>query len=195
VSNYLHRQIEISPPDARDIHGDVIILLGGGIYDGVADLSGTGAPVESSLARIVEAVRIYRLLNVPVITCGGMSPENRFSEASISARFLADLGIPHRDIITENRSMNTYENAMFAAEILKRRGFSRPVLVTSSHHLRRAVASFKKFGIHVTPVPSGQRTWTGMQYTWKDYLPYGYSGLARVLHEYLGLLYYRIRYL
>src|SRR5258706_7873052 len=67
-------------------------------------------------------------------------------------KFLVEIGIPPEDIIIENKSNNTYENAIFTKEILQR-DFpnGRFLLFTAAFHMRRAVACFKKVGMEVTP--------------------------------------------
>jgi uncharacterized SAM-binding protein YcdF (DUF218 family) len=185
-----HLESRIETPDV--LRGDVIILLGGGIYDQMPDLSGMGAPPESYLARITEAYRLYRKLRLPILTCGGTAPWQQISEASVSARFLMDLGVPRNQLILEDRSRDTYENALYAKTILDRWNFHNPILVTSGYHMPRAMLAFEKVGVAVSAFPAGRRTWTGMTYSWRDYLPSGYSELALALKEYLGLMYYRV---
>ena len=59
-------------------------------------------------------------------------------------RFLTDLGVPDPMIIVEDKSRDTIENARYARQICERRGFVRPILVTSAYHLKRSVLSFSK---------------------------------------------------
>ena len=55
-------------------------------------------------------------------------------------------------ILTEERSRNTYENAVNAKQLL---GRDRSCSSTSALHLPRSVALFEKQGFSVTPVPCG----------------------------------------
>ena len=54
------------------------------------------------------------------------------------------MGIPENDIIIENKSRNTHENAFYTAQLFEKNGFSKSnnLLITSSMHMRRAQACF-----------------------------------------------------
>ena len=59
-------------------------------------------------------------------------------------------GVPDSVIWVEDRSKNTYQNAMFSAEMLKQKNFKGKILlVSSATHLRRAEACFRKAGVEV----------------------------------------------
>lgn len=177
-------------------HGDVIILLGGGVYDKVPDLSGVGAPTEEMIGRLVTAVRLQKRLNVPVIVSGGAVFKGRKAEAPIAKRFIVDLGVPANRVIIEDKSRDTIENAKYTVEICKKFGYKKPLLVTSASHMRRAVMSFEKVNMDVIPFPSNFKTWKDKKYIWRDYLPYAYDlkMTYSAMHEYLGSLVYKIAY-
>lgn len=191
-ADLLLRGLEAPYESAREPHGDVIVLLGGGVYGGAPDLSGTGAPSEEMLARIVTAARLQKRLDVPVIVSGGNVFPGKAAEAPIAKRILVDLGVPAVRIITEERSRNTRENASYVAEIARRAGYRTPVLVTSAYHMRRAFASFRRVGLGATPCPVAFRTWAGKEYGSEDFLPDSAS-LRRssvAIREYAALLAY-----
>jgi hypothetical protein len=62
VTNTLLRGLESDFCAPENPQGDVIILLGGGVLDEACDLSGTGAPSETMLTRVVTAVRLQKQL-------------------------------------------------------------------------------------------------------------------------------------
>ncbi len=194
VADAMLRGLESDFKIPEDPHGDVIILLGGGIYDNVPDLSGTGAPSEDMLGRIVTAVRLQKKINVPVIVSGGAVFKGRKPEALIVKRFLIDLGVPDKKVIIEDKSRDTIENAKYTAEMCKRYGFKRPILVTSAYHMKRSVMSFKKVNMDVISFPSNFKTWKIKKYRWESYLPNSLGGSYTAMHEYLGLLFYKIAY-
>ena len=80
--------------------------------------------------------------------------EDTGAEAKIAKRMLVSLGVPENMILVETKSINTTQNAKFSAEILREQGFSRPILVTSAFHMKRAVLNFEKQDITVTPYPA-----------------------------------------
>lgn len=169
--------------------GDVIVLLGGGVYGGAHDLTGIGFPSEEMLPRIVTAVRLQRRLGVPVVVSGGKVFDHSAAEAPVVGRVLADLGVPPGKIVLEGRSRDTSENARYTKGVLDAMGGRRPLLVTSAFHMRRSVLAFGKAGVPVTPIPSGFRTWTGKPTGWTDYMPSAAALLRSTisLREYLAL--------
>lgn len=194
-ADVLFRELECSYTIPKSPSGDVILLLGGGISAGVPDFSGIGAPGGEMMARIVTAVRLQKLLGIPVIVSGGAVFQNQTTtEADVARRFLEDLGVPHEKIIEESKSRDTFENAEYTVEICSQYGYKRPVLVTSAFHMRRAVASFEKAGMKVLPFPANFRTWRNKFYGWQDFLPVSFDGSSTALREYLGLLFYKLAY-
>ena len=176
--------------------GDVIILLGGGVYDNVPDISGRGTPMPEMLGRLVAAVRIQKRLNVPVIVSAGKVYPHKGAEAPIDKRFLVDLGVPAVKIIMEEKSRDTIENARYTKKICSSHGFKKPILVTSAYHMKRAVLSFEKVGMKVTAFPVNFKSGELGKYEWDDYLPdiSAFVNSAYALHEYWGLLFYRDAY-
>ena len=196
VANAIITGLESNIEIPKNPQGDVIILLGGGSNTGSSDLSGVGSPTGDALARIVTAVRLQNRLNIPVIVSSGQVYKNKPSDAPIIKRFLVDLGVPSNKIILEDKSRDTIENARYAGEICKKMEFKKPILVTSAYHMKRSVLSFKRVDIEVTPLPADFKTWKGMKYGWEDYLP-SVSSLGdtgRAVHEYMGLLFYKLAY-
>lgn len=194
VSNFLIRGLESDFNVPENPAGDIIILLGGGVYDNVPDISGVGAPSEEMVARTITAVRLQKKLNVPIIISGGNVFKGRKAEAPIVKRFLVDLGIPESKLIIEDKSRDTIENAKYSKKIFEKLKYKKPILVTSAFHMKRSIMSFKKAGIEVVPFPANFRTWANMKYMWQDYLPNGFGGVSVAMHEYLGLLFYRLAY-
>ncbi len=95
----------------------------------------------------------------------------------------------------ETDSRNTYENAKVSSDILRAEGIQAVYLVTHAWHMPRALEAFHQAGITAIPRPTG---WTdaGPGIAVSDFLPY--SGALRnsayAMHEWIGRLWYRIRY-
>lgn len=193
ISDKLMRGLEAGLVIPANPKGDVIILLGGGTYEGVGDLTGVGAPSDDTLARIVTASRLQKKLDVPVIVSGGNAFSWRKAEAPIDGRFLQDLGVPADQILMEATSRDTIENAEQSKAICERRGFKDPLLVTSAYHMKRSIMSFHRLNMKVTPVPADFKTWD-REYGWLDYLPGDIRNSRIACREYIGLLFYKIAY-
>jgi uncharacterized SAM-binding protein YcdF (DUF218 family) len=63
------------------------------------------------------------------------------------ATFAMSLGVPQRNVIEEDQSMNTYENLLYSMKIIEREGMKQPTLVTLDLYTRRAVATARKLGL------------------------------------------------
>jgi uncharacterized SAM-binding protein YcdF (DUF218 family) len=175
--------------------GDVIVLLGGGVDDRLTDLSGKpGILPETMVDRLVTAVRLAARLQVPVIVSGGRAPGGQVAEADTARRYMLDLGVPAEAILTEGASTDTFENAENVRETCRRHGFTRPILVTSDYHLKRALWSFEKVGLSCRPFANGLAARLAKAYRWENFLPGSFDAAARYLHEYVGLVYYRLVY-
>ena len=146
----LERTYEV--PEAPQ--GDVIVMLGGGAIADVQDVDGVGMLAQSPSSRLLTTLRLHRLYNLPILLSGGQVFSDTGSEAEIARRVLLSLGVPSEMIYVEGRSLTTGQNARYSAEILRREGFTHPILVTSAFHLPRAVLNFEHEGVAVTPYPA-----------------------------------------
>ena len=143
---------EYEPPTSLP-NADVIVVLGGGATSDHQDVTGTGTLCSIPANRLLTAVRLQKKLGLPILVTGGQIYEDSGREADIARRVLKELGVSEDMIILENKSLNTTQNAQFSTEILKTRGYSKPIIVTSAFHMPRAMANFEKLGIEAIPYP------------------------------------------
>ena len=117
----LERQSEHLPVNA---HPQVDVIL---VFGGVMRSERSGHPYPDlgpSADRVWHAARLYHAGRAPkVILSGGNNDwENDLhSQARAMAQFLVDLGVPASDIVLEERSRNTYENARYCADLMRMR--------------------------------------------------------------------------
>ena len=103
----------------------------------------------------------------------------------------------------EDRSLNTYENAAFSADILRRAGVPSALLVTHCRDLARALWSFYAVGYPVTPAMCSPRQ-AGYERPDDETQPLRAGSFFpqvpalltsyRALHELIGLAWYSYRY-
>ncbi|OGS65644.1 MAG: hypothetical protein A3J79_02110 [Elusimicrobia bacterium RIFOXYB2_FULL_62_6] len=75
------------------------------------------------------------------------------------------------------------------------KGYKKAVLVTSAVHMRRSAWCFEKAGFaDLTPYPAGYKSSKAYRGHFIDYLPGTGESLRLAAHEYLGLLFYKVRY-
>ena len=131
----------------------VIVVLGGGIVD----FNNTETLHTMSYSRVVKAVQLYqqyRKNNQPCTILISGKGRGHKSEAELFSENFKQMGIPDSDIIKEDQSMNTYENAKYSSRILKQLAPSNIFLVTSGFHMKRSVSLFQTFGLNPVPEPS-----------------------------------------
>lgn len=81
-----------------------------------------------------------------VVACGGRAWDG-VVEADAIARVLEKEGVPRRAIVRERCSLDTWENAGFAASMLRRRARTEVLVVTCAWHLPRAQRLFDAAGL------------------------------------------------
>jgi uncharacterized SAM-binding protein YcdF (DUF218 family) len=151
VDSYQPLQSGADAPAAR-----AIVVLGGGIRDFKVMSGALAYPFEATTLRILEGARVYRLLDGSehplMVASGGITNVGgESSEASVIADGLTRLGVPREQILTEDRSMTTREQAIEVTGLLRGRGVGRFVIVTNPTHMRRSLASFRALGADVVP--------------------------------------------
>jgi uncharacterized SAM-binding protein YcdF (DUF218 family) len=86
-----------------------------------------------------------------IMACGGRAWDGKV-EADELARLLREAGVPEEAIVRERCSLDTRDNARFAAGMLARRGIDEVVVVTCSWHLPRALRLFRAAGLRAEGV-------------------------------------------
>ena len=179
-------------PSSSSLHSiKWIVVLGGGH---VADprFPVTSQISEESLARLVECVRIHRMIAGSKIILSGGAVYDSASEAATFAKVAAILHVNAGDIILEEVSRDTEEQAENMRPIV---GQDRFILVTSAYHMPRAMAIFNKEGLKPVPAPTNHLVKDRQMTAPGDFYPssLGLMKAERAMHEYLGLLWLRVR--
>ncbi|MBZ0108277.1 MAG: YdcF family protein [Candidatus Scalindua rubra] len=178
VTNYLYAVLEIEP-EIRN--ADSIILLSDGVY---TDKIHAG----NNYQRMLRAYRLYKQgLADKIIICGGVVIKGMPSFAETIKDFLVEIGINEECLITENRSLNTYEDIKYAKPILRELNIKNSLLVTSSYHMYRSLAICKKLDVSVyaAPVPCYEKNLYNATQRFRFIL--------EVLREYGAIIYFKIR--
>ncbi|AHB48608.1 hypothetical protein W911_09735 [Hyphomicrobium nitrativorans NL23] len=173
---------------------DGIILLGG-FEDAHVSAGRGGLGLNEAAERVTEGLRLaLRHPEAKVVFTGGAGGLFATAEASgpVGA-FLAEAGIDPARLVLENRSRNTYENAVLTREMVKPRPGQRWYLVTSAFHMPRAIGLFRKAGFDVIAYPVDYRT-RGAEDATRTFarIPQGLMRLDVAVNEWLGLLAYRL---
>jgi len=133
------------------------------VLTGVTNLSKTAYDrtfFNKGADRITHALQLYRLGKIKkiLITGGqGLNPVNPQSEAELLQRFLEMTGVPSKDILIEDQSKNTAQNAQFTRKFLEQKGIDTSqdfLLITSAFHMYRAKGCFEKVGLQTKTFPT-----------------------------------------
>jgi uncharacterized SAM-binding protein YcdF (DUF218 family) len=117
---------------------------------------------------------------------------NTAAEMEVLQEWAVLLGYPKGAIIAVAQSVATHERASAIKQLLG--SDSRILLLDSAMHLPRSAAAFKKVGFTVTPVPCDYEM-SVEPWNISDFVPRGTNlkSSSAAVHEYLGLLTYRLR--
>lgn len=192
-------------PPAEIPEAPVIVLLGGGTAP--VEYPRQMVEINSGGDRLLYAARLYRQGKAPhILVTGGMLDWSQRSTtpADEMAELLMFLGVPEQAIWLEPNSRNTYENALYSAQLLRQKGIERILLVTSASHMPRAVRLFEAQGLQVVPAPTDFTVTAlgGDEETYGDWrsLVLGIfptvdnlSLTTRILKEYFGIFVYQVR--
>jgi uncharacterized SAM-binding protein YcdF (DUF218 family) len=164
-------------PDSPD-RAEAIVVPGAGI-------TGPGCALnQSATRRTMLAAKLFKEGRAPlVVFTGGRSNESSCIVGEAMADWAVELGIPRPAIVVEARSSSTWENAVFTRQLLLPRGVHRILIVTDALHALRCVKVFRnlEFEVATFSVPVVQVSSSNIEM------------LQMAAHEYVGLLYYKMR--
>jgi len=129
------------------------------------------------VSRIEPAMQLaLRFPGVPVLISGS-------EEIELALTYAGRMGVSRQRLILEPRSTSTYENALFAAELVRPNAHQCWLLVTSAFHMPRAIGVFRNVGFRVLPWPifstpetSDRLSLTRATYEWPRLIAYRLMG-------------------
>lgn len=162
-------------------HADAAVPLASGIQrDG--DLT------SGSLSRVVAALELVAAGHTGRLILTELPDPHPRAEPAVR-RLMENLGV-EAELIAVGPVSNTHDEAVAVAEVVRERGFERILLVSSPVHTRRAALAFEAAGVAVTPVAARETLYDLERLDRPDDR---LTGFGPVVHERLGLAYYRWR--
>lgn len=196
----LERQYEVYSPSASLDNRDVFIhVLGSG------GINGPGLPDQEKLwststARMLEGMRLYRLLPGSKLIFSGYSSTNDVTQAMLSKGAAIALGIDSSDIILLEKPSTTEEEALACRELLETAS-GQLIVVTSDIHMPRAMYLFEQVGLKPIAGPSdhilksrcndGSLPFCNKESWWQSDKG-NFQKFSAAMHEYIGLLWARM---
>lgn len=179
----------------KDGDPDGVIILGGGGINPQISAARDSVEVSNSAGRITavaELARRYPRARIVISGGSGVLLDNSALEAPLIARLLESFGVAPERIVFEDRSRNTAENAFFARDLVRPKRGERWLLVTSAYHMPRAVGCFRRVGFMVEAYPVDWQTPGWIALASMTNLSEGLGRADLALHEWLGLIVYRV---
>ena len=181
---------------------DAILILSGGIH--AATYPRPTVEVSETGDRVLYGAELFRRGRAPQVFCtgdvgtGGIA---RRSEAEDMADLLEMVGVPRAAIVLEKKSQNTHEHSVNLCPMFAERQIRRVLLVTSAIHMPRSLGSFQRGcpTVEYIPAPADFRTIQSLPVPWYRHAvallptPRSLADFTDASHEYLGMLYYRLR--
>ncbi len=208
LANSMARSLEWQYPNLGPVESvDAIVVLGGATEPGIAPRPMT--EVNAAADRLLYAAKLYQdHPEAKLLLSGGdiiFLDQSTSTPASDMAAILQLVGVPESAMILQDKSQNTYEDALFSCEMIKAAGYKNVILVTSAMHMPRSVKLFTKQGCTVLPAPTDytitevawQKTWHPSFEEFMINLVPSYSNMsqvAKVMKEYIGMLFYRLNH-
>ena len=152
LSSLALRSLESPYADPRAAQGaQAIVVVGGGTV-GPAPEYGSDSVSALTLARVRYGARLQRMTGKPLLVSGGRNGKTSAEAAQMRAVMVDELNVPVRWM--ENRSVDTYTNALESHRILGPQGLTRIYLVTHAWHMPRARLAFEHAGFSVIAAPT-----------------------------------------
>ncbi|MEJ6588576.1 MAG: YdcF family protein [Crocinitomicaceae bacterium] len=150
--------------------------------------------------RLWQAIQLYHHGKIKKIILSGDSGyifREGLHEANQLKNILIDQNIPADDILVENISRNTHENALETVHLLKKEKLMDKsfLLITSAIHMRRALGCFEKEGLKCTSFTTDHyHIISGGSFSVNSIFPSpdGFIMWQRIIKEWVGTFMYLI---
>jgi len=104
-------------------------------------------PTKPTRAQIELAVKWWvKFPHAKLIMSTGDNQWLGIPNSKVMVEYAVRLGVPHENLIEEDRSLNTCENLRYSMNIIQAEHLQQPTLVTLDLYTRRAVATATKLG-------------------------------------------------
>jgi uncharacterized SAM-binding protein YcdF (DUF218 family) len=134
---------------------DAIVVFGTAQYNGV--------PSPVLAARLDHAIELYEKDLAPVIVVtGGNQPGDQFTEATASANYLIERGVPDEDVLREVSGTSSWQSLAAAANFLDDREINDVLLVSDPFHSLRIRAMATELGLEAHSSPTKTSPIRGM---------------------------------
>jgi len=149
--------------------------------------------------RLWQAIHLYHKRKIKRIILSGDSGyvfREGLHEADQLKKILIEQNIPASDILIENKSRNTHENAKETVRFLKEGELTSNsfILITSAIHMHRAEACFKKEGLDCATFSTDHYYDPSSSLSLNSFVPSAEAFIIwkRMIKEWIGTIMYRL---
>ncbi len=137
-----------------------IVVIGGTFDTEATNVHGQMALNETGERMIALGDLARRYPGARIIYSGGGSEftPDTTPEVTLVEKTIGELGVAPGRVVYERRSLNTFQNALYAKALAKPQDGERWLVVTSAFHMPRAMGAFRAVGFDVVPYPVDYRT-------------------------------------
>ena len=172
-----------------------VVVLGGSVDPELAaarDEASTNERAER-LHALLRLARLYPEARLVFTGGSALLAGATASEADVARRYVAEAGLDPARVLFETRSRNTRENALYSKELARPQPGETWLLVTSAAHMPRSVGIFRAIGWPVTAWPVDYQTIGRLELSLYLNASDRLLDLDIGAHEWLGLVYSRLR--
>lgn len=194
ADSLLYKLEHIEKPSQLLAHYDAVIVLSG--MTDAQNSSSDRIEFSGAVDRILAGITLIKKgrADMLIISGGDGSLTQQYKpEARVLRDFSLEWGLPRNQILIDDKSRNTYENAVFTAELLENQKVEKLLLITSAFHMVRSRGCFRKVGLDVDVYPVDYMA-ANKGDDFRRFLPSS-SSLAKtnlVIHELIGIFVYGI---
>ena len=154
-------------PETPPSDAGAIVVLGAGVLGNTPEYDMEPQPGALLAQRLRYTVKLAKETGLPVLVSGGTF--RGINEARVMADYLRDHGIKTRWL--EDKSRTTRDNALYTAELLKKEGIHKVLVVTHAWHMPRALIAFKQVALDAIPAPTSKASNRSIPSGWRTWIP------------------------
>ncbi len=172
---------------------EAIVVPGAGRNRGAIEYGGESTSL-TGIERLRYAALLHRKTGLPILVSGGQPLPGVRSEAELMHDMLIDeFHVPVRWLETESHT--TWQNAELSSKILHSAGIRSAWLVTQAWHMPRSMLVFQHHRINYQPASVSFGSvipWSDLYMNWVPQ-PTALTRSMVALHEWIGIVWYKIR--
>lgn len=195
VGHWSLNPLENRFPPERPERVDGIILLAGDETPFLTENRKQASARESARRYITFAGLSREYPRAKLAFLGGnpdILSKDTMTNADVARALLKAVGVPTEKVVIEDKSRNTYENAIMGSAAVKPGKDDNWLLVTSASHMPRALLTFRKAGWNVYPAPTNYYTAQSFPFRLGFNVFRQLRDLNTAVYEHVGLIVYWI---